>query len=193
MARLFIANVSRQTQIVCYRLDYNKKGDLADINRRFQPAKQQDIPPGRQVQIGGDFHMNQIEDIVSQLQPYGLIGVEDVPRMAGRKVAPYVFNIDRPVPEDVMRRVRDGNSEVKTGEGKLRRQKAAVATNEIVQTTVAQSFAEKGIEAEPPDRTDVSFEQEEQSPEGEKRIEEGYRVAPDGKPSKGKGSRRRKN
>ena len=192
MARLYIANVSRQTQIVCYRLDYNKRGE-DNIDRRFQPAKQQDIPPGRQVQIGGDFHMNQITDIVDQLAKYGLIGVIDVPRM-GRNVAPYVYNIDKPVPADVMKRVRDHNHGALIAQGKDRRQKAAVATNEIVQDTVAKQFAENGIDATPVDRTDIAFEQEEQSEAGEKRIEEGFHVAPGGKPGKGsKGTRRGKN
>ena len=36
--RLFIANVSKQNQVVCYRLDYTKSGELADTNRRFTPS-----------------------------------------------------------------------------------------------------------------------------------------------------------
>lgn len=177
MVRLYIANTTKQTQIVCYRLDYGKTGELKDANRRFEPAKQQDIPPGRQVQIGGDFHANQIADIVDQLSKYGMVGVVDVPRLRG-KVAPLVYNTDRPVPSSVMEKVRDSNASVLIQQGQERRKKAAVATNELVQNTVANSFAEKGIDAEPADRTDVVIEQQEQSEAGERRVEEGFHVVP---------------
>lgn len=179
MSRLYIANVSEQTQVVCYRLDYNKKGD-PEVMRQFQPAKQQDIPPRRQVQIGGDFHMNQITDIVDQLEKYGLTAVVDVPRL-GRKVVPYIYSIDKPVPADVMRKVRDNNRGIMAEQGHQRRLKAAVATNEIVQQAVASEFAAKGIDAEPADKTDVTFEQIEQSEAGEPRIEQGVHVVPDAK------------
>jgi hypothetical protein len=178
MSRLYIANVSTQRQVVCYRLDYGKDGELKDVNRKFEPAKQQDIEPGRQVQIGGDFHMSQITDIVDQLGKYGLIATADVPRL-DRRVHPYIYNIDRPVPRDAMEKVRANNLASLVVQGQERRKKAAVATNDIVQTTVASQFAQSGIEAEPSDRTEVSFEQEEQTEAGEKRVEEGFRVVPD--------------
>ena len=93
--RLYIANPTRQTQVVCYRLDYNKRGEPEEL-RRFQPARQQDIPPGRQIPLGGDFHKSQIEDIVDQLSAYGLKGVVDVQNgRLGQRVVPYVYNIDQ--------------------------------------------------------------------------------------------------
>jgi hypothetical protein len=189
MSRLYIANVSRQTQIVCYRLDYAKDGSLKDTNRRFEPAKQQDIPSGKQVQIGGDFHITQIEDIVSQLGKYGLISVKDVAHLRSRgKPVPYIFNVDQPVSADIMRRVVNYNQGVQIEEGRERRQKAAVATNELVQNTVANQFAENGIQADPSTDTEFTIEQLEQSEAGEKRIEEGYRVSENApmKPVQGK-------
>lgn len=177
MSKLYIANVTKQIQVVCYRLDYGKNGELLDEVRRFRPANQQDIPPGRQVQIGSDFHMNQITDIVDQLGRYGLISVEDVKNgRFGRKVAPYVFNIDMPVPADVLRRVKSQNDVLQIEDGKLRRQRAAVATSDLVQNTVAHQFAEAGIDADPSERQSIAFEQEEQTEAGEKTIAEGYRV-----------------
>jgi hypothetical protein len=191
MAKLYISNVSRQEQIVCYRLDYGKDGELKDTNRRFEPAKQQPIPPGRQVMIGGDMHMRQIEDIVEQLKPYGLIGALDAPRQ--HRVATLVFNIVNPVPTKVMESVRDTNAELQTAEGIERRKKAAVATNEMVQSAVASQFLEKGIPDEPADKTIITFEQQEQSDAGEKTIAEGYRVeAGAAAPPKNKGGRPRK-
>lgn len=176
--RLYIANVSRQTHVVCYRLDYDKTGALLDTNRRFQPARQQDIPPGRQVQIGGDLHEAQLNQIVEQLEPYGLIHADDVGRH--RNVpTPYIYSRDRPVPAEAMRKVQGANSEILIEQGKERRAKAAVASNEIVQQAVSHQFAQVGIEEPPADRTTVTFEQLEQSDQGEKRVEEGYKVVPE--------------
>lgn len=191
MAKLYIANVTKQTQIVCFRLDYGPDGELKDTNRRFEPARQQDIPPGRQVMIGGDMHMRQIEDIVRQLQVYGLVGALDAPRL--RSVAPLIFNIVNPVTAKTMEQVRDTNAELQTADGHDRRMKAAVATNDIVQSTVANQFAEAGINDEPADKTVITFEQQDQSELGEKTIAEGYRVeAGAATAPKNKGGRPRK-
>ena len=187
--KLYIANPTRQTQVVCYRLDYNKNGELQESDRtRFQPARQQDIAPGRQIQLGGDMHITQIEDIVDQLKPYGIVGVVDIPQL-GRKVVPYIFNIDRPVPAEAMRKVQNSNAAVLIEDGRDRRARAAVASNEIVQNTVEHQFLENGIDQKPSDKIAVGFEQLDQSEAGEKTIAEGYRVSPHAnnpKPPKGR-------
>lgn len=191
MSRLYIANVSEKQHVVCYRLDVDAEGNLKDSNRRFQLPKQESIPALRQVQIGGDFHPSQIADIVDQLSPYGLIGVVDVPRIDGR-VHELVYNIDQPVKKSVMERVRAHNSAILVGHGQDLRRKAAVATNAMVEKVVAEQFAELGVQAEPTTNTRISFEQDEQSPNGEKVIAEGYAVKPDAPAPKARGSRRRK-
>lgn len=185
--RLYIANVTRQEHIVCYRLG-------ASAGQKFTPHKQQPIPAGRQVQVGGDFTMPQIDEIVHQLAPYGMIGVVDVPRL-GKNIAPLVYNIDRPVSTEVMRKVRGGNELVMIEDGSDRRRKAAVAANNLVQQAVAEEYAKNNVDQEPPDKTEVTFEQLDQSEEGEKRIEEGYRVQAEpgqGKAAPSKRSTRRK-
>lgn len=180
MTALYIANPTKQTQIVCYRLDYNRKGDEERL-RQFQPAKQQEIQPGRQVLLGSkDFHMSQVEDIVQQLEPFGLIASKDVGRLPRRKVN-YLFNVDQPVPSDVMRQVTAHNAGVQIEEGRQRRANAAVATNDLVQQTVQEEFARLAIPAEPADSTSVAIEQLEQTELGEKRIEEAFDIVPEGK------------
>lgn len=176
MAKLYVANPTRQRQVVCYRLDFNREGEREEL-RRFRPARQQDIEPGRQMPLGNDMHQAQITDIVEQLARYGMIGVVDVPRMSGRVT--YVYNIDKPVPAEVLRKVIAHNEQVMIADGRDRRMRAAVATNEIVQSTVANHFAQQGIDQKPTDRTAVTFEQQEQSERGEKTIAEGYRVTPE--------------
>jgi hypothetical protein len=177
MSRLYVANVSRKKHVICYRLDFDKDGNPKDSNRRFEMAKQQEVPAGRQVIVGGDFHANQITDIVDQLAAYGMIGVVDTARPDGR-VHELIYNIDQPVPAKVMERVRDMNTGSLIKQGGELRKKAAVATNETVQKVVADQFAANGIDAEPTDKTDVTFEQVEQSEAGEKPIAEGFHVEP---------------
>lgn len=182
--RLYVANTTKQNQIVCYRLDFDRDGNQKDTNRRFEPARQQEIPPGRQVQLGSDFHPNQVHDIVEQLSTYGLIGVVDVPRLRKadldnlrQGVVPYVFNLDQPVPQDAMRKVIAHNSAILVDDGRDRRAKAAVASSQIVQDAVQSEFANRGIDDKPSDRFSLAVEQDEQSEAGERKIEEGYRVS----------------
>jgi hypothetical protein len=177
--RLYLANPTRQEQIICYRVDFNKDGERLESDRtRFQPARQQPVPPGRQIQLGGDMHIHQIEDIIEQLKPYGLIGVTDVPRM-DRKVVPYIFNIDAYVPLKTFKEVMDHNSGIHIQDGQHRRAAAAVASSELVQQTIANQLMQVGIEQPPAEAAvEVSYEQLEQSEAGERTIAEGYRVDP---------------
>src|ERR1700680_4580579 len=191
MSRLCIANPTLQHQIICYRLDYSKEGEL-NANSKYQPARQQDCAPGRQVLIGGDFHPMQIKEIVEQLTTFGLIKIEDVTRL-GRMPVTYIASVDKAVPAAVIQMVRDHNSQLRVEEGHERRKKAAVASEQIVQNTVANQLADFGIEAQP-ERTTVAFEQLDQSEAGEKRIEEGYKIEHNDRSGKGganKGGRRR--
>lgn len=178
MARLYIANCTKQIQQVAYRLDFNADG-TPNTRGQFQPHRSQDIPPGKQVQLGGDFHMSQVDNIVEQLVPYGMVGAIDVAH-AGKKVIPLVFNVDKPVPAEIMRRVVFHNDNTQIGEGAERRAKAAVANNQLVQNVVANEFANQGIDLEPSDKISFGVEQLEQSEAGERTIAEGFKVAKEG-------------
>lgn len=173
MSRLFVANCTRQFQEVYYRLDFNDGGQ-PEANRRFQPAKRETIPPGRQICLGGDLHMTQIKDIIDQLKPYGLVGTVDVPRL--NAIAPYVFDIDKPVSVSVINDVRNSNAGILIEQGRERRKKAAIVVNETVANVVGNEFASAGIAKEPTQEIEVEFEQEEQSEAGESRVAEGYRL-----------------
>lgn len=177
--RLFVANPTPQRQLIYYRLDFDREGNPKDTNRRFQPAFQQEIAPGTQAQLGPDLHKNQVDDIIRQLEVYGIVHASVV-KDTRRRIA-YIFNVDAPVPADVMRRAQFHNNNVLVEDGRVRRAKAAVASNNLIQETVHNQFLEHGIPAQPADSTAVSFEQEEQTEMQEKRIEEGYEIVPEGK------------
>ena len=175
--RLNVANTTNQNQIIYYRTHFNERGQ-----QRFEPPRQQDIPAGRQVILGGDMEMPEIETIVRQLTRYGMVGCVDVPRL--KKIAPLVFNVGQPVPAEIMRRVRDVGSAIKIEQGRLRRQKAAISVSESVQRLVNSQFVDVGYPEVASDQIDVGFEQLEQSEAGERRIEEGFHLRPgsDGRP-----------
>jgi hypothetical protein len=77
-----------------------------------------------------------------------------------------------------MERVVEENKVALVNQGKDRRRRAAIGTNNMVQQTLAQQMAAANIDPneEPPMAVEVGFEQLEQSEAGERRIEEGYRV-----------------
>jgi len=193
MPKLYIANCTKHDQIVFFRLDFDQEGK--SVTQIGKMPKQQDIPRGRQRQIGGDQPMPTIDSIVEQLRPFGLIGVADVARMT--KMAAYVFDVDRPVSAEVMRRVHAFNDGVAVMAGKVRRQQAAVAVNDQVQKLVDQLAAAANVPLPEPLDTGkpaVEFEQIEQSENGEKRIEEAYvidREAPQQPPPEARPRRRK--
>ncbi len=175
MTKLYVANCTSQQAEVHYRLDYTDKGER-EPNQRFQPAKKQTIPPGRQTEIGRDLHPVAADDVVKQLQRFGMIGVADVPNQ--RKIAPYVFNMGLPVPAEIIRRVQARNRGLLTEQGRRQREQAAIVVNKTVENAVNTEMANNGMP--PVDQvapTEVEFEQLDQA-EGDtgKRLEEGYKV-----------------
>ena len=179
MASLYIANCTPQVKEIYYRLDFDIDGRKKDTNRRFEPAKKQTILPGKQAPIGSaNMHPSQVEDIVQQLSRYGLHGVVDLAHREPLSVVPMVFNVERPVPKQVMERVIEENKIALVNQGKERRRKAAIGTNNMVQQTLAQQMAAANVDPneEPPTPVEVAFEQLDQSEAGEKKVEEGYRV-----------------
>lgn len=174
MAKLYIANCTKQRREVNYRLDFAPDG--SKIN--FTPHSKVMIEPGQQVLLTGrSMHVSTVESVVQQLVPHGLIGVVDVPRHRGK--AWMVFNTDRPVPAQIIRDVMAMNDGILTHEGIVRRKQSAVIANDMIDKTVADTFAAMGLDRDPATKVDVEFEQVEQSELGERRIEEGISVRDD--------------
>jgi hypothetical protein len=162
MARLFVANVTKQLQVVFFRPDIFAHGN-------FTPAHQKTIPAGRQTQLGNaNLDRDQLDNIIGQLTGYGLIGEVDVPNNMHGNVA-YVYNIDRPVSEHTIRTVMAHNYDLKFQEGVERRERLAIAANEILKTVTA------GSELPMPDGLDFEIEQMEQTSD-EETIAAGFHV-----------------
>ena len=159
MPKLYIANTLKQQQIIFYRMDFDADGGPNAL-RRFQPAKQSPvIPKGRQ--------MVQIDNIVAQLERVGLTAEKDIGRLSG--MVPYIWNIDQPVKADSIRAVLAHNAGVLMGQGRVRREAAAIAARASLENAaqsdqISPSMYEASIETEDPGETDVGT------------VDEGYRV-----------------
>ena len=187
MSKLFVANVSKQNHIIYFRLDYDKAGQPLGIGI-FRPANASPVVgSGRQVQLGGDLHMNQVASIILQLSVYGAINEDEVKRTRGRIT--YICQVDRPVSTEAIRLANNHNNGILEDDGRSRRKRAAVAANASVDLQLQSQ-----MEPQPPVREfDMSVEQEDQSEHGERRIEEGFRIDHDAtspQPPRGRARRR---
>jgi len=176
MTSLYVANCTRQKQQVHYRLDFD-----ADRNANFRAPTFREIDPGQQIVLERDRPIDTITHIEEQLRVYGMKAVADIPRLENR-VAPLVFNVDKAVPRKLISDVMAHNEGIKLFEGKNRRQKAAVATNEIVDKVVHDQLMR---DQAPPDlipnleQSTVEFEQVDTTEENQVRLAEGIRTRDD--------------
>ena len=159
-----MANVSFQRQTIAYKLTIDGKGNYSERLDR-QGFRQETIERGQQVQIGTDFCLEQIQEIVDQLEPYGLVRKMDVPNGL-HCVHNLIYNIDIPVSRPILEALHEWNTGVRLGDGAARRKAAAIAANQAL-TQTAQ---------EVPRVFDIEMEQEEVSEAGEKAIGEGFHV-----------------
>ena len=182
MASIYVANPTNQHQLIHYRLEYDRNGEK-EVLAQFKPANQQQIGPGQQAMLGdAGLHANQIASIISQLERYGAVKVQDLNRMPGKKIT-YIISEGFAVPGDVIRRVSLHNRGALIEEGRQRRIAAAVATDNTVQQAVETSLMEKGIDPDlaKPESTSVAFETVEQPDDvPSDSIAEGFDVVPDG-------------
>jgi hypothetical protein len=126
--RLYVANVTRQRQTVFYRLDFIHEGNAA---QRVNSLKHIVIEPGRQVTVGGDLNLAQIQTIMDQLSPYGGVGVEELNRLPPHRLV-YIMAVDKVIPVRAIRLVEEHNSELLAASGDKRRREAAIAAHPIV-------------------------------------------------------------
>lgn len=174
MARLFVANCTRQRQLLFYRLDFADDSPQRRAGQRIPPPKFQPVEAGRQQNVGGDLHMSQITEIVDQLNHYGMIGTVDLGQLKTRRFVPLIFSIDKPVPQKAIEAVVAHNNGAKSIEGHDRRQKAAVASNLALVDKIAEQ----------PPLYEVEVEQlTEDSAADASRIHEGFRVGAASGPS----------
>jgi len=116
---MFIANCTMQVQDFQYRTPESQK------------IRQQMIPILGQVQLSGDLNTPEIDFIVEQHAPYGLVHVKDVDR-----TKPFVgtcYDVDKRIDVEKIRVAHAHNQEVLTERGKEIRKEAAVVINDSLE------------------------------------------------------------
>jgi len=122
--RLYAANCTLQYRIINYR--------VIEANNPFT----QQIESGQQQMLGRtDLTMPQVEGIVRGMEIYGMRLVDDLGNINESGQIVWVASIDKPVPTDIIQMVMDHNLGVLIKEGREFRQKAAVATNHVLNRT----------------------------------------------------------
>lgn len=132
MAKLYIANCTKQTQDFIYRV-------LEDSGLRRQR-----IEVGTQIALSGDLSTKDIEYIVEQHARYGMVPDTEV-----KSTKPFVgtcYAIDRPVKLDYLRLALSHNDVVLTERGQTIRKEAAVAINNQIESSTGQPL--KNLEVE---------------------------------------------
>jgi hypothetical protein len=130
--RLFIANVTRQRQVVNFRLDFINEGNAA---QRSSGAKQITLEPGQQGTIGGDLDPNQAQLLMDQLSVYGGIGVEEINRLPKFRLA-YILSYGKAIPTRIIQMVHEHNNNLLTVDGDVRRRNAAIAAHPLVEQQI---------------------------------------------------------
>jgi hypothetical protein len=162
MPRLYVANCTKQNQIVYFRLDFMPDGAVDPRAAMRMLPRSQPIPTGRQVCLGGDLEIKQIEEVVKQLNRYGMQGTVDLGRLPRARTVPYLFNIDVPCTVNQIKAVLAHNGGVLRKEGADRRQALAVVANASAEEHGAEAF-------------EVSIETEDDAEMGDT-IAEGFRI-----------------
>jgi hypothetical protein len=114
MAKLYVANTSRQNHVYMYRMPESRH------------LRQRDIPAGCQVSFVEDFSPEELDYVVMQGSTYGMKRHDEVDR--AREHIGLIYNVGKPVPLTPMRAAMDENLEVlqKTSQEALQRAAAGV-------------------------------------------------------------------
>lgn len=121
MSKVFIANCSAQ------EFDFVVRIPEAGVVRQL-------IPIGTQIQIPMDLNPFQVEAIVQQHAPYGMVSVTEIDRT--KTFVGVCYSLDKRVDMEKVRRVIEKNFEILDARGKKIREEAAVAVNAAVENSV---------------------------------------------------------
>ena len=182
--KMYVANTTKQFCNFHYRV-VETKG-----------ARMQRIGPGQQVMLADqELIQAEIDYIIKQHAPYGMIKIDDINRVKG--YISRVYSIDRPVSLKVIDQVIRTNTAILIVKGKEARKLAAVQANNAIEGQM-QEIAEQTQGAVAPKlrELDISVEQVEDprapfqpSDEAPERVAEGILVSREAPPEPTTGKR----
>jgi hypothetical protein len=174
---LFIGNATKQNVVFAYRVP-EQSG-----------VRAQNIPIGGQVRISGDLSSTDIDSIIAQHRPYGLVDAREVDR--DKEFHGLCYSIGSPVTVAKIGLAIQHNTSVLVERGQEMRKAAAVAVQGRIEHDLAET---PGMESTNMRQLDVSVVEEE--PKGgygpDKPIAEGITVKRDGRQGDGGGRRSRR-
>lgn len=123
MPKLYVANCTRQRQSFIYRLPEHPS------------TREQTIEIGHQILVSGDLNTKQVEAIIDQYRPYGMIAASEKPPQG---FVGLVYSVDKPITSTPIHDLIVHNTEVMTDIGRRARQDAAVAFENMAQNNIRQ-------------------------------------------------------
>ncbi len=117
MADLYVANCTTQHRMVCYRVPERKQL----FQRMVKAGAQEVLLRGVTVDV--------VEAVVRQLEQYGAVPANEIPR--AKAFVGLSYSLDRAVPVDRMMRANEQNIVILDQWGKELRKVAAVVNNDI--------------------------------------------------------------
>lgn len=143
--RLLIANCTKQNRKINYRLDFGRDGSMI-MDPRFRYHRPLPIKAGTVVEVPGLVHESQCTSIMNQLEKYGARQVSEKNRLPNY-VVPYLMSVDAPISPRAIAEVLAHNNGVKTSEGSIRRQKAAISATDAIVKSVEDAQVNAEVKA----------------------------------------------
>ena len=125
--RLYIGNASTQNIVICYRIPTKKTPVF------------QSIPIGSQIRIPMELDQKGVDNILDQLQKYGLVTVAEAEKVRG-EFGGMIYGIDRPLTSDDLSYSRTLHMAGLKRRGQKTRQEAALAVTEVIQNKLPQGM-----------------------------------------------------
>lgn len=137
MAKLFVANTTRQAHDFAYQIPAE---DLSSFKR----LSTQRIEAGTQQQIMGEAPLVVLEAIVEQHRRYGIVSAEEAVRTRG--FVGLVYSFDRPVDLERMHYALDHNRGVLFEQGEQTRREMAVSIEATFEQELRRPMREVAVE-----------------------------------------------
>lgn len=143
--RLYVANCTNQHQDFIYRLP------------EAPGTRLQRIEIGQQTVLSGDLNQLQIDAIIEQHRPYGLVEVSEIDRT--KAFIGLCYSVDRPIKVDKIRTAMEINTGVLNARGEQIRREAAVATSNTLEESAPLKALEMEVVEQPSKDRDATFSQ----------------------------------
>lgn len=156
--KLFIGNATKQHHDFVYWVPNAKS------------TRTQRVPIGGQVQISGDLSQSDVDHIIQQHAPYGLVASSEADHV--RDFVGLCYSVDRPIRMQTLEKLMHHNTRVLSDAGKEIRRQASVAGNDQLENNLVESGRTETLRQM--EASIVEENHDDRSPEPQ--IAEGFRV-----------------